>query len=154
MPEHELPEQVWTLVQNRLGYDHEEMALFRADPRNARVLETGVEMRSKTIVFEVVESEGCNSQHGVGTRFYFTGDGNLITKMAPSRVCVFAVPPMSTAIFAFHELMYAGVDPNEACFKRGGCFDVGVRCGGWGHIVVEGRVLDRAEADQLFAAQG
>ena len=36
-----------------------------------------------------------------------------------------------------------GVDPNETRFKRVGCFDVGVRCGGWGHIVMELKVEDR-----------
>jgi hypothetical protein len=28
-------------------------------------------------------------------------------------------------------------------FNRVGCFDVGVRCGGWGHIALEIRVEDR-----------
>jgi hypothetical protein len=35
------------------------------------------------------------------------------------------------------------VDPNEMRFNRVGCFDVGVRCGGWGHIALEIRVEDR-----------
>jgi hypothetical protein len=37
----------------------------------------------------------------------------------------------------------AGVDPNEMRFKKTGCFDVGVKCGGWGRIVMECRVEDR-----------
>ncbi|MEE9400694.1 MAG: hypothetical protein V3V32_01600 [Dehalococcoidia bacterium] len=49
-------------------------------------------------------------------------------------------------IFASNELFYAGVDPNEMRFKRAGCFDVGVRCGGWGNIVMEIRVEDRKRA--------
>jgi hypothetical protein len=28
-------------------------------------------------------------------------------------------------------------------FKKTGCFDVGVQCGGWGHIVMELSVEDR-----------
>jgi hypothetical protein len=28
-------------------------------------------------------------------------------------------------------------------FRRVGCFDVGVRCGGWGHIVMELKMEDR-----------
>jgi hypothetical protein len=28
-------------------------------------------------------------------------------------------------------------------FKRTGCFDVGVKCGGWGRIVMEIKVEDR-----------
>lgn len=35
------------------------------------------------------------------------------------------------------ERFYAGVDPNEMKFRRSGCFDVGVQCGGWGKVIVE-----------------
>ncbi len=145
----EIPEPIWELVGNRLGYTSDETKRFRDNPSNAKVLQAFPVMSEKTIVIEVVESHGCHSDHGVGTRFYFSGDGNLITKMAPSRVCAFAVPVMMQMIFAILELSYAGVDPNELCFKRAGCFDVGVQCGGWGRIVVEARVMDKEEAKQL-----
>jgi uncharacterized repeat protein (TIGR04076 family) len=149
MVEDAVPEEIWSMMKERLGYTDEELELFKGDPRNPRVLATGMEMAKKTIVFEVVESHGCNSQHRVGTRFFFTGDGNLITKMSPSRVCAFVMPVMSQAIFAIHELWYAGVSPNELRFRRGGCFDVGIRCGGWGHVVLEAKVMDREKASQL-----
>ncbi|MBI5478813.1 MAG: hypothetical protein HY906_08160 [Deltaproteobacteria bacterium] len=140
------------MMRQHLGYTEEELALFKRHPRNARVMAVAPDMKSKTIVFEVVASEGCNSHHTVGTRFYFTGDGNLITKMAPARVCAFALPMMTQAVFAIHELWYAGVDPIDLAFKRGGCFDVGVRCGGWGNIVLEARMMDRQEAAALHAS--
>ena len=146
-----VPEPLWQVMQERLGYDDEEMKLFRENPRNAEVLATGMDMAQKTIVFEVVESEGCNSEHRVGTRFFFTGDGNLLTKMGPSRICAFLAPAMAQAVFAIHELWYAGEDPNQLRFRRGGCFDVGVQCGGWGHVVIEARVLEREEAKRLHA---
>ncbi len=152
-PKHEVPDQVWDLMQQHLGYSDEEMKLFRAEPRNAKVLAKARAMRNKTVVCEVVQSHGCNSQHQVGARFYFTGDGNLITKMAPSRVCAFALPAMGQVIFGLHELWYAGVDPNEACFKRASCADVGLRCGGWGNVVLEAKVMDREEAKRLFDGQ-
>ena len=62
------------------------------------------------------------------------------------------MPNMRQAIFGLHELWYAGIDPNEMCFKRSGCFDVGVACGGWGNIIIEARVMDREEAEQLAAS--
>lgn len=145
-----VPEEVWAMMKDHLGYTDEELAIFKKEPRNKRVMTLAPDMRNKTIVFEVVESHGCNSQHGVGTRFFFTGDGNLISKMAPPRVCAYALPIMSQAVFGIQELWYAGVDPNELCFKRGGCFDVGIRCGGWGRIVLESRVMDRQKAMELF----
>lgn len=148
----QVPDQIWEMMQSRLGYDDEELARFKEHPRNARVLAVAPDMMLKTIVFEVVESRGCNSQHHAGSRLFFSGDGNLLTKMAPSKVCGFLLPVMAQMIYGMHELWYAGVDPNTLAFKRAGCFDVGVRCGGWGHVVVEARVLDRADAEALFAS--
>lgn len=145
----EIPEQFWQVMQQHLGYTDEELALFKKNPRNARVLQTAPDMRRKTIVFEVVESQGCNSQHQVGTRFFFTGDGNMITSWGPPRVCIYAMPVMSQAIFGMQELWYAGVDPNELTFRRASCFDVGIRCGGWGRIVLEAKVIPRDEARAL-----
>lgn len=153
MDERSIPEGVWALMQQHLGYSDEEMKLFKENPRNARVLAVAGDMRRRTIVFEVVESRGCNSQHQVGTRFFYTGDGNLITRMAPPKICAYAMPVMTQAIYGMQELWYAGVDPNSLAFRRCGCFDVGVRCGGWGHMVLEARVMDREDAEKLFTDQ-
>jgi uncharacterized repeat protein (TIGR04076 family) len=138
-------ENTWRFFQQHLGYSDEEMALFRADPRNAEVLAKGAELMQKTIVAEVVESHGCNSQHKVGDRFVFDGAGNLLTNRCPQRICIYALHALATLIFATNELCYAGADPNSLRFNRTGCFDVGVRCGGWGHIVMEVRVEDRVQ---------
>jgi uncharacterized repeat protein (TIGR04076 family) len=119
------------------------MALFRQNPRNKDVLLKAPELMSKTIVAEVVESHGCNSQHKVGDKFYLDGSGNLISKLCPKRMCIFALQPLLPAVFAADELLYAGVDPNQMRFNRAGCFDVGVKCGGWGRIIMEIRVEDR-----------
>ncbi len=131
-------EGVWSSFQKHVGYTDEEMKEFRENPRNEDVLSKGPALMNKTIVVEVVESHGCNSQHKEGDKFYFDGAGNLITKL-----CIYALSSVATAIFASNELFYAGVDPNEMRFKRFGCFDVGVKCGGWGNIVTEIRVEDR-----------
>ncbi len=145
----QVPDQIWDLMKEHLGYSDEEMELFRRDPSNERVLAVAADMPDKTIVFEVVESHGCNSGHTVGTRFFFSADGNLLTRMAPSRVCGLAVQSMATMINSMQEVWYAGGDPNEICFARLGCPDVGVRAGGWGHIVMQGTVMDRAQAKRL-----
>jgi hypothetical protein len=143
MSQFPFPDELWTLLQAHLGYSDEEMTSFKSDPRNLRVLARAMELQGKTIVFEVVESHGCRSRHAVGTRFLFSADGNLLTKRAPSKVCAFLLPVMAQAVFGIQELIYAGVDPNTMCFKRGGCFDVGTQCGGWGRVVVEASVVDR-----------
>ncbi|MDH5450898.1 MAG: hypothetical protein OEX77_08390 [Candidatus Bathyarchaeota archaeon] len=139
----EVDESVWQFTKKHLGYNDEEMKKFRENPRNVDVLAKAPALLDKTIVVEIVESKGCNSQHKVGDRFIFDGAGNLLTKKHPKRICIYALVPLAQAIFAINELIYAGVDPNEIRFKRAGCFDVGVDCGGWGHIVMEIRVEKR-----------
>ncbi len=139
----EINEEVFNFFQERLGYTNEEMMIFKENPRNIEVLLKAIPLMNKTIIAEVVESHGCNSLHTVGDKFIFDGAGNLISKLCPKRICIYALSSIAPLVFASNELFYAGVDPNEMRFKRTGCFDVGVRCGGWGRIVMELRVEDR-----------
>lgn len=136
----------WKLMKSHLGYTDEEMKLFRENPRNEDVLSKAPALLDKTIVLTVVESRGCNSQHKVGDKFFFDGAGNLLTKRCPKKVCIYALSAAASMIFTSNELFYAGVDPNDMRFKRTGCFDVGVQCGGWGRIVFELSVQDRKAA--------
>jgi uncharacterized repeat protein (TIGR04076 family) len=130
-------------IQKHFDYSEDEVKIFLGNPRNTDILSKAHLFASKTIVFEVVDSHGCNSQHKKGDKLFFDGAGNLLTKLSPSRVCVYALNAVAGLIFAAGELLMAGVDPNEMHFKRTGCFDVGVKCGGWGRIVMECRVEDR-----------
>jgi len=138
-----LDENVWKFMQQHLGYSEEEMELFRSNPKNEDILSKAPALMRKTCIAEVVDSHGCNSQHRVGDKFYFDGAGNLMTKLNPKRICIYALATLATPIYVANELFYAGVDPNEMRFNRVGCFDVGVRCGGWGRIVLEVRMEDR-----------
>ena len=133
----------WKMMQDHFGYTDEEMKMFRANPRNKDILSKGSALMSKTIVVEVVESHGCNSQHKVGEKLYFDGAGNLLTKLCPKKVCIYALAAVEKLVFASNELFYTGADPNEMRFRRVGCFDVGVQCGGWGHIVLDLSMEDR-----------
>ena len=139
----EVDETVWSFMQAHLGYNEEEMKLFRENPRNEDILSKAADLMSKTIVFEVVKSQGCNSHHNVGDKFYFDGAGNLLTKLGPKKICVYALSAMAKLVYGANELFYAGVDPNDLRFKRVGCFDVGVQCGGWGNIAMEIQIVDR-----------
>ena len=136
----------WSVMKKHLGYTDEEIKTFKADPRNEDVLSKAPALLNKTIIIEVVESHGCNSQHKVGDKFYFDGAGNLLTKQCPKKVCIYALSSATSMIFASNEMFYAGIDPNEMRFNRAGCFDVGLQCGGWGRIVLELKMLDRSEA--------
>lgn len=136
-------EEMYSVMQRHLGYTDDEMKHFRNNPINDAVLTKAPELMGKTIVFEVIESSGCNSHHKAGDKFYFDGAGNLISKMNPSRICIYALQAMLPIIFASNELVYNDVDPNQLKFKHAGCFDVGVKCGGWGRIIMRYRMEDR-----------
>ena len=136
----------WEIMKERLGYTDEEEKVFRENPRNDDVLSKVPALMNKTIVIEIVDSHGCNSQHKVGDKFYFDGAGNLLTRHCPKKICIYALKASAQMIFAAGELFLAGVDPNEMRFKRAACFDVGVQCGGWGRIVLDLSFNDRNEA--------
>jgi uncharacterized repeat protein (TIGR04076 family) len=136
-------EKVWKFMQRHLGYSDEEMVLFRNNPKNEDIISKAPALMQKNIVAEVVEAHGCNSQHRVGEKLVFDGAGNLMTALNPKRVCIYALAALANPIYVANELFYAGGDPNEMRFNRVGCFDVGVRCGGWGRIVLEVRMEDR-----------
>ncbi len=137
--------EMWDAVQKHFAYSDEEMELFKSNPRNVDVLMKIPQFQNKTIVAEVMESHGCNSQHKVGDKIYLDAAGNLVSKLCPKKMCIYAVSALQNAVFATGELLMAGVDPNEMRFKRTGCFDVGVQCGGWGRVVMEVRAEDRKE---------
>ena len=107
----------WKIMKKHLGYSEDEMKVFRENPRNEDVLSSVPNLMGKTIIAEVVESHGCNSQHGVGDRFYFDGAGNLLTKLCPKKVCIYALNAATGLIFASNELVYAGVDPSDVGFE-------------------------------------
>lgn len=138
----EMNEQVWNMMQNRMGYTDEEMNHFKSDPRNVDVVGKFAAHMNKTVVAEVVESHGCFSEHRVGDKFHLDIAGNVLSARCPERVCVHALASVSPAVFTMAELILAGIDPNDMRFKRVGCPDVGLRCGGWGRIVMEVRVQD------------
>jgi len=138
-------ERMWKVFQRHLGYSDEEMAGFRENPRNAEVLAQSAAVRDTLIILEVVQSHGCNSRHQVGDRIYFDGAGNLLTEMCPKRVCGYALHGAMLMVYTANEMIYAGMDPNKIKFKRTGCIDVGLECGGWGRIVLELRVEERGK---------
>jgi uncharacterized repeat protein (TIGR04076 family) len=143
-----MDESTWKAVQQHLDYNDEEMKKFRENLRNEDVLAKAPGLMDKTIVAKVVESHRCNSKHKIGDRLYFDGSGNLITKLCPKRICIYALSSIAGLIFTSNELFYAGVDPNKMRFRRAGCFDVGVQCGGWGHIVMELSTEDRRKENK------
>jgi len=59
----EINENVWKFFQNRLGYTDAEIEDFKNDPRWQKILMRSNDLLGKTIIFEVIESQGCNIEH-------------------------------------------------------------------------------------------
>jgi uncharacterized repeat protein (TIGR04076 family) len=134
---------MWAFMKKRLRFNDAEIKTIQANPRNHDILTKAPLLMNKTIIAEVVDSRGCNSEHQIGDKIYFDGFGNLITALGPKRVCIHALHAITPQVFAANELIYAGVDPNTMRFNRAACFDVGVACGGFGQVVFEIKVQAR-----------
>ncbi len=131
---------MWRFIKMRLGYDKQEMALFKSNPRNRELVFKAPDVMGQHIVAYVVASKGCNSRHKVGDKIVFDGFGNLVTELSPKRICLYALNAITPQVFAAGELYYANVDPNTMRFNRAACFDGGLECGGVGRIVMEIRM--------------
>jgi len=137
-----IDENVWKYFQVHLGYSDQEMEIFKKDPRWSRILEKSDDLLKKTIIFEVIESHGCNIEHNVGDQFIFSPEGYMLAHKCPKKVCPYIMPTMSRLMYLIQERMYEGLDPLPF-FYRGHCEDVGLKCGGWGQILIEAKIVDR-----------
>ncbi len=124
----------WEAFRRDMGYSPEELAAFRSHANNAYVVEHAARLNAWVIVAQVVESHGCAAGHKVGDRLYLSPHGVLEADRGPARICLQAIPAIGTALAVFQERIMAGLDPDPYLFRHVGCVDVGVRCGGWGHI--------------------
>ena len=137
-----MDERLLKIMKRRLKYDDEEFQLFKDRPENLEVLDRVKQIAETEIVVEVVSTRGCNSQHTVGQKFYLDGAGNLLSNKSPSSSCIFLLGNLPHVVYAIHELIYAGIEPEaiRLRFPRVGCGDVGVENCGWGRVIVEVRV--------------
>ena len=138
-----MSKEALSIIKKNLGYTEEDMKNFLENKDNIEILKKAPGLINKTIVIEVIGSHGCNSQHVVGDKFYFDTFGNLITKLSPKRICISALAAMDKLIFGVNALLFANQNPNDMLFNKAGCSDVGLKCGGWGNIAMEIKVIDR-----------
>ena len=132
----EMNNEVWEVARNHPRYSNEEMELFKSDPGDADILVKAPELMNKTIVAEVEESLGCNSQQKLRDKFYLNR-GTLISKLCPKRMCIHAVTALQVRGIAMNELLYAEMDADEMKLKRTGCFDGWLEYESWERIVMD-----------------
>ncbi|MDH7489110.1 MAG: hypothetical protein QHH80_06340 [Anaerolineae bacterium] len=145
MAEKKLPETGvdWEAFRQGMGYTPEELEAFRSHANNAYVVENAHLLDRWVIVAEVIDSHGCAAGHKVGDKLYFSPHGVLETEKGPARICVQAIPALASAVAVFQERIIAGLSPDPYLFRQVGCVDVGVACGGWGHVAFRLYALPR-----------
>lgn len=133
---------VFSFMQKRLGYTDDELTQFKKMPRNLKILEKAGELVNKTVIFEVVQSRGCNIEHKIGDQFIFSAEGYMLAHKCPKKICPYIMPAMSRLMWVIQERIYESLEP-KPYFYRAHCEDVGIDCGGWGRVVIEAKIVDR-----------
>jgi hypothetical protein len=136
----------WSAFGRSMGYTAGELREFRAHPNNEYVAQNAWRLDEWTIVAEVVESHGCASGHKVGDKLYFSPQGVLETRRGPEQICLAGLVGLAAAVAVVQERIIMGLPPDAMLFRRVGCLDVGVRCGGWGHVAFGLRAIPRRAA--------
>ncbi len=129
-------EKITGSIQEFMGFSEEEARAFMDSQRNRDVMSKFGTLMNTRLVFTVVEAKGCSCRHRPGQAITIRGDGMLLSEGGES-VCAYLVQAMIPAVYGAQEFIYAGLDPQKLKFRRAGCFDVGLSCGGIGHVVVE-----------------
>jgi len=126
----------WDLFRQQMGYSEEELVQFRADPRRAYVMQHAGRLDAWILVAEVIASHGCAAGHQVGQRFYFSPHGLYLTTRGPATLCLQIPVAAAPAVAVMQERIISGLSPEPYLFNHVGCVDVGLACGGWGHVAL------------------
>ncbi|MDD4858741.1 MAG: hypothetical protein PHR56_00840 [Dehalococcoidales bacterium] len=128
--------KVWRRFQDITGYTDKELAIFKANPKFMKMMNTPA-YRTHKIIAEVVESHGCICQHKTGQRIVMSGNGALVSAECPPIMCIGLVSQLNSVVAAVFERFAAGLDPNGLLTDTIGCVDVGINCGGWGRVLAK-----------------
>jgi hypothetical protein len=129
----------------RVGYTAKEIDLFHESGHRIRHIDRLSEAAPLySIVAEVVEARHCNSGHKIGQKLVLDVDGNFITKLCPSRICVYLASQLTIPIALINERLSEKLKPNDFHFMRFvRCPDVGVECLGYGEVKLKVEVVPR-----------
>jgi uncharacterized repeat protein (TIGR04076 family) len=129
----------------RVGYTEDQLERFHEGGHRIRQVSRLSWAAAKySIQAEVVSSENCNSGHIVGQTFILDVDGNFITKLCPSRMCVYLISQLAIPVALINERLSEGLEPNDFHFMRYvHCPDTGVECFGFGEVMLKVQVVPR-----------
>jgi hypothetical protein len=132
---------------DRVGYTEADLKHFQVgDPRLRQMEQLGRAAARYSIAAEVVQARHCNSAYQAGDTFILDVDGNFITKLCPSRLCVYLVSQLAVPVALINERLSEGLDPNQFHFMHQvRCLDVGVECSGYGEVRIDIKVVPRVK---------
>ncbi|MFQ5828166.1 MAG: hypothetical protein ACE5JD_03290 [Candidatus Methylomirabilia bacterium] len=135
-------EKLWKRFQEHMGYTDEQMEVFKSDPMRVKMVTETPEFVKTRIIAEVIESHGCHARHKVGHKFVMDGNGQLVTKECPDKMCLFALSALQAPINTIYERFINHADPKHERTMTVQCSDVGLDKGGWGKILMKVYVED------------
>jgi uncharacterized repeat protein (TIGR04076 family) len=134
----------------KVGYSSEDLERFGdQDPRLRHLQRLAEAAPRYSIEARVVRARHCNTGYRPGDRFVLDVDGNLISKLCPKRICVYALSQLVIPVALINERLSEGLDPNRFHFVRFvRCPDTGVECSGYGEVMMEVRVVPRESGER------
>jgi uncharacterized repeat protein (TIGR04076 family) len=136
----------WKQFQKHNFYTDEELEIFKKNPRRANSVKKifSREIAKKYYVVEVVKSHGCTAGMKPGDRLVFRGLGVLVPEKS-SPWCAQAMGEIGGFATMVQDRFVSGLDPNNMIFNHFSCMDTGLRCGGWGQVIMKAYVIDESE---------
>jgi len=129
--------ELMELAQAVFNYTDEDMAAIAANPKYLQVIDKMPQIASTHFIFDVQAAHGCACQHREGQKIKVSADGSILCSESPPKLCVYLLNAIMPIVYGAQEFIFQGLDPNELKFTNVGCFDNGVRCGGFGHVSVQ-----------------
>lgn len=142
-----MSEKIIQRYGERVGYTEEQLKRFHKGGHRIRQVSRLSRAAAKySIKVEVVSSKNCNSGHIVGQTFILDVDGNFITKLCPSKMCVYLISQLTIPVALINERLSEGLEPNDFHFMRyPHCPDSGVDCYGYGEVMLKVEVVPRVK---------
>ena len=131
----------------RVGYTESELERFRDGGHRTRQVSRLSRAAAKySIKAEVVSAKNCNSGHTTGQTFILDVDGNFISKLCPSKMCVYLISQLTVPVALINERLSENLEPNDFHFMRyARCPDTGVDCYGYGEVMLKIQAVPRVK---------
>jgi uncharacterized repeat protein (TIGR04076 family) len=126
-------ERRWKKLQAKLGYTDEELAIFRSNPKHAKIVENPSTFGKYMFIAEIIECHNCGAGHKVGDKFVFTDNMELLRDECPKQMCYSALTSLERNLFCLWERLASDLSV-ELFYDEAHCTDVGVRRGGFGEV--------------------